>query len=328
MKKKIMLIIVAVMACFIFAGCDRSEPVVKGVDKTLNIQCGTDFNLDEYLNENLKIKDETDDGMKKYSLKDLEYEIACDEKVYDAESGKVNTKEFGKFDVELTVKDESGNKAVKNFKLKLNPLEIEKGYYVYEDETEDSGLSLLGYGEITNTSGKLLKLNEINVQYFDKDGVMACGNDMPNFSQQYLAEGESAYVYDTFAHTDTIIEDESDIASIDISVKYSKGKKEDSTTLECSECEITNGYSYNVSGFAATTTVTNPFKRKVNAYALAGLYDKDGKLIGAMNSMDQPSIGKSGKARITLSWLPDSTSRPDKTVTVKARAYDLGTEWE
>ena len=40
------------------------EPVLKGIGKTVEVQCGTKFNLDDYLNENLKIKDETDDGMK------------------------------------------------------------------------------------------------------------------------------------------------------------------------------------------------------------------------------------------------------------------------
>lgn len=55
--------------------------------------------------------------------------------------------------------------------------------------------------------------------------------------------------------------------------------------------EITNDYDYDVSGFAGTTVVTNPYNKDVEYYSLlAGMYDKDGKLIGVMDSMDNNRI--------------------------------------
>ena len=72
-----------IMVVLMMTACDTKEPVLKGIGKTVEVQCGTEFNLDDYLNEKLKIKDETDDGIKEYNLKDLEYTIKCDEEIYN-----------------------------------------------------------------------------------------------------------------------------------------------------------------------------------------------------------------------------------------------------
>ena len=64
--KKSVVILMLMMAVFMMTACDTKKPVLKGIGKTVEVQCGTKFNLDDYLNENLKIKDETDDGMKEY----------------------------------------------------------------------------------------------------------------------------------------------------------------------------------------------------------------------------------------------------------------------
>ena len=85
--------------------------------------------------------------------------------------------------------------------------------------------------------------------------------------------------------------------------------------------KITNDYDYNVSGFAGTTVVTNPYNKDVEYYSLlAGMYDKDGKLIGVMDSMDNNRINSKSKSRATASWLPDSRIIPDKVKTLKASA--------
>ena len=81
--KNCVVLLMLIMVVFMMTACDTKEPVLKGIGKTVEVQCGTEFNLDDYLNENLKIKDETDDGMKEYKLKDLEYTIKCDEEIYN-----------------------------------------------------------------------------------------------------------------------------------------------------------------------------------------------------------------------------------------------------
>ena len=87
------------------------------------------------------------------------------------------------------------------------------------------------------------------------------------------------------------------------------------------DVEITNNYDYNVSGFAGTAVVTNPYDKDVEYYTfLAGMYDAEGKLIGVMDSLDTENIDAGGKARCTAAWLPDSREIPDQVESVKASA--------
>lgn len=89
------------------------------------------------------------------------------------------------------------------------------------------------------------------------------------------------------------------------------------------DMEMIHNYDYNVSGFAAQTTVDNPYSKKAERYLLlAGMYDSDGKLIGVMDAMmNSNSISANGKAKTIAVWLPDSTERPDKTKEVRGCAH-------
>lgn len=326
MKKIITLVAVTIMVfalATLLTGCGGNYPTLTGVKGTVKIDCGTDFNLDNYLNDNLKITDEIDDSTKEYKLKDLEYEISCEGDIYNSETGAVDTSDFGKFATELTVKDENGGKATLEFTLKLNPLIVEKGYYIYGDDSANSGLSLMGYCSYTNGSSKALKIDSIEFQYFDDDGIMVCSTNMPETAPMYVGNGQTGYGVDTYSTIDASIEDESDVTSVKVNIKYKKAKAEDSTTLECSEGEIIRNYEYNGSGFGAEFVVTNSTKKKGDCILLAGMYDADDNLIGVMDCMDQPSVAAGGKAKVIACWLPDSKSRPDKTVNVKAAAYAL-----
>jgi hypothetical protein len=85
--------------------------------------------------------------------------------------------------------------------------------------------------------------------------------------------------------------------------------------------EITNNYDYNVSGFAGTTIVTNPYDKDVEYYSLlAGMYNEDGKLVGVMECLDFNSLGANSKARSITSWLPESREIPDQVKSLKASA--------
>lgn len=321
MKRRIRFSIMIAMALALGAfltGCGGSDPELSGIKDTVKVDCGTEFNLDSYLNENLKITDVVDEKTKEYKLKDLEYEITCSDEIYNAETGDVDTSDFGKFNFELIVKDEDGGKATREFTLKLNPLIVEKGFHVNSDGLSDSPFDVMGYCSYTNGSSQFLKIDEVEFQYFDKDGIMVCSNDMPDIAPEYLGEGETGYGYEELATYDAVIEKEDDIVSVEVNIKYSRAKAEDSTTLECSEAKILRDYEGRL---GAEFIVTNSSKRKVDCKVVAGMYDADDNLIGTMISMDYPSVAAGGKSKTIAEWLSDSKSIPDKTVKVKGAAY-------
>lgn len=334
MKRKVIIIGCAVVSTILslcmLAGCDRSAPELSGINETVEVMCGTDFNIEEYLNENLQIKDETDDGTAEYKLSDLEHSITCEGSIYDEETGKIDTGDFGKFDFTLTIKDEAGNKSDLAFALKLNPLDIEKGFYVYKDEISSGGFSVLGYCEYINKSEKFLQIDSVEFEYLDAEGTTVCSTDMTEYTPMYVAPGKNGYGQDTYASTEAILSDPDDVAEVKVNIKYSKAKKEDDNTLIVGDMEMIHNYDSNVSGFAAQTTVENPYAKKVENYLLlAGMYDGDGQLIGVMDAMmNSENIGANGKAKTIAVWLPDSTERPDKTKEVKGCAHvvEFGSE--
>ena len=289
------------------------------VEELVKIDCGTLFNIKDYLNERITIAN-TDKSVE-YKLSDFDYTVDCSETVYNAASGKLDTSKSGEYDVELTINSGCFENKKINFKIDLNPLVIDKGYYVYKSDTSSSGFEYLGYCEYKNTSVETLSVSSVEFQFFDKDGVMIANSDSPEYSRDYLASGESGYSLDTYASYNSSVSSENEIAKVEVNIKYEKSTAADSTSLEVENMKITNDYDYDVSGFAGTTVVTNPYNKDVEYYSLlAGMYDKDGKLIGVMDSMDNNRINSKSKSRATASWLPDSRIIPDKVKTLKASA--------
>lgn len=414
-KKALLCIGIALVICVSLTGCDREAPVITGIDSVIELDCGIKFNLEDYLNENANITDETNDGSAQYKLSELEHTIKCNGDVYNVETGEFNTEQFGNYDVELSVKDKSNNnttfaftiklnplhmnssleevvemdcgaifnvndyfsenikivnlaesaeyklddfdytincdetiynsasgkldtgkfgeynatltinsKSFENntvsFSIKLNPLAIEKGYYVYKNEFA-SNYEYLGFCEYKNTSVEDLMVRSIEFQFFDKDGVMIGSSDMPDYSREYVASGESGYALDTFASSGSIISSIDEIVDIKVNIEFEKPNEANNTSLEVGNTEITNDYEYNVSGFAGITVITNPYDKKIEYYKLlVGMYDSEGKLIGVMDSMDFDGINADSKARATAAWLPDSREIPDMVKTLKASA--------
>lgn len=315
-----------IMVVLMMTACDTKEPVLKGIGKKVQVQCGTEFNLDDYLNEKLKIKDETDDGIKEYNLKDLEYTIKCDEEIYNEETGDVKTGDYGTFDVKLAVKDESRNKATLEFQLFLNPVEVTKGTYTFPDDSAKGKFNVQGYCEIKNTSSQFLKLSDIRMQLIDKEDVVAYETDTPEYSTEYLSPGNSCYVMDELAGWDVEFNHEDDIADIVVDFDYSRDKTENDTTLEVGKMEAKKTDI----GYEATATVTNSYDKGVDYYTiLAGMYDKDGNLIGVMKSYgDTTSLNPKGKGKAVLGWFAESMAIPDRTKEVRGQARVVTFEGE
>lgn len=323
MKGRMLLIamLVVVCACLACTGCDRDAPELSGIDKKVEIVCGTDFNLKAYLKDHVKIKDKTDDGTKDYELTDLKYSIKCDDRVYDDKTGAVDTGEAGTFDVKLTVKDEAGNSSDLDFKLEINPLKIEKGYYIYEGLGDKD--TVLGFASFENLSKKTLKIEDIKVEYLDKNGTTLATGDMDTVEHtpEYIGKGETGYIYDAYSGDD--IDNAKDVSKIVVSIDYKPAdKSEDGTTLKVENVAIKRDYISNVSGFAGVATLTNPHDKEAEYYTfLVGMYDKNNKLIGVMDKMSDTKIRGKSKAKATAAWLPDSREIPNKVKSLKGSAY-------
>ena len=289
------------------------------VEDTVEMDCGTPFNVIDYIKENVKLTNQA--GDKEYDLNDFKYTIDCDDSVYNANTGDFDTTKFGEFPVKLTIDPESFENNELSFTVKLNPLVINKGYYVYDSGVSSSGLDYLGFCEYKNTSSENLKVNSIEFQYFDKDNVMVGSSDMPEYSLDYLESGASGYALDTYSSFNSVISSSDEIARVDVLIDYGKTTGADTTSLQVGDMEITNNYDNNVSGFAGTAVVTNPYDKNAEYFSLlAGMYDADGNLVGVMDSMDSNGIAAGAQARCTAAWLPDSREIPDKVTSLKASA--------
>ena len=96
---------------------DTEAPIISGIEEELIVQCGSDFNLNDYIKERVNITDNTTNG-------EIPYSILCDEEAYEHATGKLITTNYGDFTVVLSAKDEAGNEATVEFKLVLAPIHI------------------------------------------------------------------------------------------------------------------------------------------------------------------------------------------------------------
>lgn len=325
MKNKFLIIAVIFVTCIVFTSCDRTEPQIKGLDEIIEVQCGTDLNLENYLNDILEISDETEEGDKEYKLNDLEFEIDCDKEVYNKETGDFNTDHMGEYEVELTVKDEAGNKAKKEFKLVLNPLKIEKGFYVYKEESNND-YSIMGYCSYKNTSKDILKINKIEYEYLDEEDITLSNYEAVFYSKDYLKNNEIGYSEDSY--NDIKINSKKEMKKMNINIEYEKTEENDDTSLIVGNMEKQKVDEF--VNYRAETIVDNPYNKNVELYMLlAGMYDKNGKLIGVMNGFGgAEKISAKRRARTYVNWDFDFNGIFEKTKMVKGSARVVNFEGE
>ena len=117
--KTLALCVIVVFECALFCGCgDETPPEIGGIEDVVEVQCGTDFNLTEYLDEKIKVTDD--------SGEDIDYKVKCDKKVYDSKTGEIDTSQYGEYKVTLTATDNAENSTDAEFTLKLNPIHVTK----------------------------------------------------------------------------------------------------------------------------------------------------------------------------------------------------------
>lgn len=324
MKRTFAVVAMTILVCFALTGCDTKAPKLSGLKDKYEVQCGSDLNLNTFIADKLLISDVTEDGTVDYKFNELEHSIKCEGDIFNLETGEVNTDVFGTFRVDVTVKDKANNASTKSFNLTLNPIEVKKDFYTYKQSFSEN-YDLLGFCGIENRSKEPLKINKITFTYLDKDGITICESEMTDFAPQFINGHRYGFAKDDFAGTTASIKSPDDIKTMNVDVDYGRATMEDNTTLDVGKITRLNDYPYNVSRFAGETVVANPYSKKVESYMLlVGMFDKNDRLIGVMDSMmNSTSIGADSKAKSIAGWLPDSTERPKLTDHMRGAAYAI-----
>jgi len=187
-KKALLCIGIALVICVSLTGCDREAPVITGIDSVIELDCGIKFNLEDYLNENANITDETDDGSAQYKLSELEHTIKCNGDVYNVETGEFNTEQFGNYDVELSVKDKSNNNTTFAFTIKLNPLHMNSSL---EEVVEMDCGAIFNVNDYFSENIKIVNLAEsAEYKLDDFDCTINCDETIYNSASGKLDTGK------------------------------------------------------------------------------------------------------------------------------------------
>lgn len=122
---------------------DKTPPVISGLDDKIDVTCGTDFNLNDFIAEKILIEDDVTQNITDYS-------ISC-EKVYDRGTGKIDTTIDGEYVVSISSKDEANNVGEKNITLALIPVQVTKdnpNATIYDGEYGVIKVKTFKHGEI------------------------------------------------------------------------------------------------------------------------------------------------------------------------------------
>lgn len=96
---------------------DKEPPTISGIEKSKNIQSGTEFNMTEYIADNISITDNVTSDISDYT-------VVCDDDAFDQGSGKINTQTAKELEFNISAKDEAGNETVFKTTLNIDPVHV------------------------------------------------------------------------------------------------------------------------------------------------------------------------------------------------------------
>lgn len=96
---------------------DKEAPIISGLDENVHIQCGTPYNIKDYIKEHIEISDNV-------TTEITDYDVNSDSDAYEKGSGKIDTRDVHEFVVEVTTKDEAGNEASAKINVTTDPIHI------------------------------------------------------------------------------------------------------------------------------------------------------------------------------------------------------------
>lgn len=107
---------------------DTTAPKISGIkpNEKVSITCGTEFNLKEYLDDNIKITDDVSGEIKEYDIRVIKdvVDVVTGKSVYDSASGEITTIVDGMLEFEISAKDSAGNEAVVKMNVELLPVHL------------------------------------------------------------------------------------------------------------------------------------------------------------------------------------------------------------
>ena len=107
---------------------DTTAPKISGIkpNEKLSITCGTEFNLKEYLDDNIKITDDVSGEIKEYDIRVIKdvVDVVTGKSVYNSASGEITTIVDSVLEFEISAKDSAGNEAVVKMDIELLPVHL------------------------------------------------------------------------------------------------------------------------------------------------------------------------------------------------------------
>ena len=107
---------------------DTTAPKISGIkpNEKLSITCGTEFDLKEYLDDNIKITDDVSGEIKEYDIRVIKdvVDVVTGKSVYNSDSGEITTVEDGTLEFEISAKDSAGNEAAVKMNIELLPVHL------------------------------------------------------------------------------------------------------------------------------------------------------------------------------------------------------------
>ena len=107
---------------------DTTAPKISGIkpNEKLSITCGTEFNLKEYLDDNIKITDDVSGEINEYNIRVIKDVVddVTEKSLYNPASGEITTIVDGMLEFEILAKDSAGNEAAVKMGIELLPVHL------------------------------------------------------------------------------------------------------------------------------------------------------------------------------------------------------------
>ncbi|TLS36461.1 FxLYD domain-containing protein [Pseudalkalibacillus caeni] len=174
--------------------------------------------------------------------------------------------------------------------------------------------------EVTNTGDKPAEIGDIQVNLEGDDGSIIGTIPMVMATPDIIMPGETAYLGET-----TLLEGASsadEIKTANSNIDFSS-TDEEPMMLETDKVKLKEGDVEYGTPYIVTGTVINPNEEKADDIRIAaGLYDENGKFLGALNGSIQVSLNPDGKAGFELSYPELPKDIAGKATEVKVKAYN------
>lgn len=208
---------------------DTEPPVLSGIEDTINVKAGTEFNIKDYLTEKMSITDNVSSNITDFS-------VSCENKLFNQGSGDIDTEAAETLDVIVTAKDEAENEGQLNIKVNIKPIHVTRkkpNPTIYDGKYGTIKIKEFNHGYIDGANEYQI-LFEIKNKTEDPMIVCLSSETSINdyqvgsyYTVSYIASGKSGIMESNIYEND-ISKDIGDYNQIDSKVCLSKSKDSDS----------------------------------------------------------------------------------------------------